>query len=531
MGRQFNVNGACFPDEHYMIDLNSRLEEIRRLVDDGKYFVINRARQYGKTTTMWALKEYLKKEYIILFLSFQRMSSAVFQDEYSFAREFANMLVRTVRNRRQKIEGLSENDICALEAGILSGGMNLADLFDMLNKLCETAVRPVVLMIDEVDNASNNQVFLDFLGFLRSYYLDRKQYAVFHSVILAGVYDIKNLKQKIRPEENHRYNSPWNIAADFDIDMSFCPKDIRGMLCEYEKDHKTGMDCAQIASMIYDYTSGYPFLVSRICKLTDEKIAGSDEFPDKSSAWTRAGVMEAVKMLLSEDNTLFDSLTGKLADYPDLKRLLHSLLFVGNSIPYNRLNDSLKMAEMFGFIKNAGGNVTISNRIFETILYNLFLSEEILDSEMHRAGLLEKNQFVRNGCLDMKLVLEKFVLHFHELYGDQEERFLEDAGRKYFLLYLRPIINGVGNYYVESRTRNLERTDVVVDYLGEQFVIELKIWRGNAYNERGEKQLAEYLDYYRLKKGYMLSFNFNKKKEIGVKEICFGGRILVEAVV
>ncbi|MBR6914204.1 MAG: hypothetical protein IKN34_10495 [Treponema sp.] len=34
--------------------------------------------------------------------------------------------------------------------------------------------------------------------------------------------------------------------------------------------------------------------------------------------------------------------------------------------------------------------------------------------------------------------------------------------------------------------------DLVVDYNGERFVVEMKIWRGEEYNERGEKQLAEY---------------------------------------
>ncbi len=58
---------------------------------------------------------------------------------------------------------------------------------------------------------------------------------------------------------------------------------------------------------------------------------------------------------------------------------------------------------------------------------------------------------------------------------------------------------------MESRTRNMERTDVTVDYRGEKMVIELKIWRGNAYNECGEKQLIDYLEHYHLKKGYMLS--------------------------
>lgn len=51
------------------------------------------------------------------------------------------------------------------------------------------------------------------------------------------------------------------------------------------------------------------------------------------------------------------------------------------------------------------------------------------------------------------------------------------------------------------------------------------------YNERGEKQLSGYLDYFHMKKGYMLSFNFNKKKEQGIKEIMLGDKILIEAVV
>lgn len=71
----------------------------------------------------------------------------------------------------------------------------------------------------------------------------------------------------------------------------------------------------------------------------------------------------------------------------------------------------------------------------------------------------------------------------------------------------------------------------MVDYLGEQFIVEMKIWHGNEYNERGERQLAEYLDYFHQEKGYMLSFNFNQKKQIGVQEIVINGKRLIEAVV
>ncbi|CUN85490.1 MULTISPECIES: hypothetical protein [Anaerostipes] len=67
---------------------------------------------------------------------------------------------------------------------------------------------------DEVDKSSDNQIFLSFLGLLREKYLKCQQGkdVTFHSVILAGVYDIKTLKLKLHPQEESKYNSLWNIA-------------------------------------------------------------------------------------------------------------------------------------------------------------------------------------------------------------------------------------------------------------------------------------------------------------------------------
>ena len=65
--------------------------------------------------------------------------------------------------------------------------------------------------------------------------------------------------------------------------MSFSAYDIAGMLQEYENDYLTGMDIPQIAGLLYEYTSGYPFLVSRLCKLMDEEISGTDGYSDKIS--------------------------------------------------------------------------------------------------------------------------------------------------------------------------------------------------------------------------------------------------------
>ena len=131
----------------------------------------------------------------------------------------------------------------------------------------------------------------------------------------------------------------------------------------------------------------------------------------------------------------------------------------------------------------------------------------------------------------MELILMKFLEHYHEVYYDCTEKFAEENGRKLFLLYLKPIINGTGNYYIESRTRSMGRTDVVIDYLGRQTVVELKIWRGNEYHKRGEAQLVRYLEDYHLEKGYLLSFCFNQNKKIGKNVIQREGKTIVEVVV
>ena len=177
--RYFNTEGLCRPEMHYMVRLDNMLAQIRQqYVDRGSYFVINRGRQYGKTTLLRALAENLKDTYIVIMLDFQKMGSREFSDEVTFSHSFMEDIVR----RWNKAAGHS--DMLPPPADDRTYG--LKELFIDLSALCEHSPRPVVLIIDEVDSASNNQVFIDFLAQLRGYYLERDETPVFHSVVLAG---------------------------------------------------------------------------------------------------------------------------------------------------------------------------------------------------------------------------------------------------------------------------------------------------------------------------------------------------------
>ena len=539
MTKSFNVTGACNPELHYMVNIDDRLQIINRMIDKGNYFTINRARQYGKTTTLGALGKFLQDEYVVIHLDFQMLSYEVFSSEASFVSSFVKSLLR------ESAEGKKIPQDIAARLSYFTDPLNkaarLSDLFPCLGDWCAVSRQPVVLMIDEADNAANNQIFIDFLSQIRAYFNANRTRKVpaFQSVIFAGVHDIKHLKIKIREnaadqssENDSENNSPWNIATDFLLDMSFDPKGIAGMLLSYENDHHTGMDTEVLAELIYEYTSGYPYLVSRICNIIDERLVGSKVYPTMRLAWSRSGFLEAIKILQSESNSLFDSLLNKLNDYPELNQMLYEILFQGRDVPYTVGFQPIEDAEMFGFVRKAGGNVAIANRIFETLLYNLFLTTpEAQRNKIYKAALQDKNQFIQDNKLNMRLVLDKFVTHFSSIYGEHPDKFLEEDGRKYFLLYLKPIINGAGNYYIEPQTRDSRRSDVIIDYNGEQFIVELKLWRGAAYHTQGEKQLMEYMDNYQLKCGYLLTFNFNEKKESGIKEIISGDKTLIEAMV
>ena len=528
--RKFNTTAVCIPSKHYMVDLSDRVRKIKMMVDEGEYFTINRARQYGKTTTLTALKKVLVDEYIVLSLDFQGLDKDVYENGAVFSQALARLILDL--NEFENLQ-IPDETLRALEEYNESddGKIKMDDFFRIIKRWIKREEKPIVLIIDEVDTAANNQVFLDFLAQLRDGYIKRStdNMPAFQSVILSGVTDIKHLRSKIREDEQHKENSPWNIAADFNIDMSLSEEGIRGMLDEYEKDHRTEMDTGAIAGLLRDYTNGYPFLVSRICELVDREICKTSSSKD---AWTEWGISEAVKLLLAENNTLFQSMTAKLNNYPRLKDSLRRILMEGTNLAWNPDRNEIIQMQMYGFVRNVNNTVQIDNRIFETRLYNMFLSEEEVESNLfYREGDLGRNIFVAEGIINVRLIMEHFIQTYHQLYGSLEETFKEKDGRELFLLFLKPIINGTGNYYIEAQTRDQKRTDIIIDYLGKQYIIELKIWRGDRYNKEGEKQIIGYLDYFGLSTGYMLSFNFNKKKEIGVKRISIENKILYEGTV
>ena len=511
--KRFNTTGLCNPKKHYMVNISDKLEKINILIENEEYFVINRPRQYGKTTILTALENSLKEKYLVISISFEGIGDIVFSNEEKFVIEFINLI--------DDILDCMDENLSETFRSLSLGVFTLSNLSRLISKFIKKLDKEVILIIDEVDKSSNNQIFLNFLGMLRNKYLDREKgrAVTFKSVVLAGVYDIKNLKLKLRPDEERKYNSPWNIAVPFKVDMSLHEDKIKNMLDEYALDKNLEFDTSKVAEFIYFYTSGYPFLVSRLCQIIDEDLGAS---------WNEENMLKAVKLLLNEKNTLFDDVIKNVSNNKDLYDYIFEIVFNGEEKDFNIDNNLVDLGVTFGYFKEEDGKVKISNRLLEQRLYNYFITNLKLRNV---AGYNIKANFIEGTGLNIEKILIKFQEFMKEQYSSIDKAFLEREGRLIFLSFIRPIINGVGFAFKDVQISEEKRLDVVITYNENKYIIELKVWRGEEYHEKGLKQLADYLDINNQNKGYLLVFNFNKNKEYKKEKLTVEDKEIFEVFV
>jgi hypothetical protein len=334
--------------------------------------------------------------------------------------------------------------------------------------------------------------------------------------VLAGVHDVKTLKLKIRPEEEQKYNSPWNIAADFTIDMSFNPQEISTMLVDYVNDKKVEMDIPAISQRIHLYTSGYPFLVSKICKEIDEKL-----LPLKNKLiWETNDIDVAVKDICQESNTNFDSLIKNIIEHKELEELTKKIILGSQPISFFIGNPTINLGYTYGiFDKNKNGTIKIHNKIYEEIITEYVISRMQEKEEDNRiAKDVVKSSFLfANGKLNFEKVLLKFQEVIKEKYSKSDvlksDEFLEKDLRLLFLVFLKPILNGVGFSFKEVETSEEKRLDIVVIFEDEKFIVELKIWRGQEYHLQGIERLKDYMRRENANKSYMLIMDKTRHKE------------------
>lgn len=216
-------------------------------------------------------------------------------------------------------------------------------------------------------------------------------------------------------------------------------------------------------------------------------------------------------MLVRGGSTLMDDLSKNLENNTEFRDFMYSVSVNSIDYSFSLLNPMVNMGNMFSYIRNKDGHVVIHNLIFEEALFLYFTIDYAIKNN-NRLSPFQLN-YVQNGKLNMEHVVTRFRDLLLEEYRDSTVPFLEREGRLLFLTFLKPIINGTGFYYVEPQTRDNRRMDLVVTYGQQEFIIELKIWRGDKYEESGRDQLSTYLATRNMNEGYLVTFDFSKDKK------------------
>ena len=509
MRKKFNETGLCFSDEHFMADISKKVEATYNMVEEGAYFIINRPRQYGKTTMLHIIANKLiaSGDYVVFNISFEGIGGTIFNDEKVFSQGFVKTLVQFAFESAPELETWLHAMIKKVNS--------LNDLSNCITQMANKTNKKVVLLIDEVDKSSNNDLFIHFLAVLRDKYLNRKRLKTFHSVILAGVHDVKSLKLKIRPESEQKYNSPWNVATPFAVDMNLSAAEIKPMLEDYVQLCGVTMDTEWFANRLFYFTSGYPYLVSKLCKLIDEKILLSKT----TKEWTEEDLNQAFNWILKEPNNAnFDTLMKNLEHYPDLYQLVFSVIFDGETKAFSYDNSLVSLGVLHGiFSESESGHVMIQNRVYRERIANMMVSKwqtsQVGTFHPVSEGFDFRGSYrLPNGGLDMEKLLSNFQIFMREQHSDKDRKFLERDGRLLFLAFLKPILNGSGYEFKEPQISDEKRLDIVITYNQFKYIVELKIWYGDVAHEKGLTQLADYLDRQNLQLGYLLIFDHSKKK-------------------
>ncbi len=510
--KEFNTTGLCIPEKHYMCDVSKKFERCKLLVNKGKYFAINFPRQHGKTTMQYLLTQEFEKyedEYLVISTSFEGIGDLPFRSEEALAPAVLEVFAKGLYFDNPEIAEYLENSAKKIE--------DFKGLSRFITKWLKSIGKKVILIIDEIDKASNNQVFISFIAMLRDKYLlaNSKKDITFHSVILLGVHDVKSLKLKLRPEDEKKLNSPWNISENLNIEFTFSIKEIELMLKNYANEHNFQMDISEISKKIHYYTNGNPFLISQMCKIIDEIF-----MVEKKESWTIDDIEKSYAYLINGayTTTNFDDVDKNLENNKDLFNLIHNIVIQGEAYSFYLGDPVIAKGKTYGILSpNSSGRCDISNKIYEFRIIDYMLSKQKTNES--NLNLYHSSKFIENGELNILLILQKFQLFLKEHNSSKDNKFLEKNGRLLLMSFLRPIINGKGFLFKENVTAEDRKMDLVITFNNKRYVVELKIWYGEKYLSDGIEQLCDYLDSYSLDTGFMLIFNFNKNKKYETKVV------------
>ena len=379
-----------------------------------------------------------------------------------------------------------------------------------------------MLLIDEFD-AIPQAAVKGFLRSLRHIYLSGRTRCP-HSVGIVGVKNIIQLNYD-------RSISPFNIQQEFHL-PNFTFEQVEALLAQYTEE--VGQAFApEVVEAIHKQTAGQPVLVNRLAQILTEEMG----IP-KTETITMAHFTAAHTQLLHSRNTNIEHLTTNIRKDPRFEKILMRITASDDGVPFNLHDEIIDELATYGVIsKGADGLCDIANPIYLYAILQAFKpTVNGLEEEYFPEGNLMgfRDYLTDTGQIAMEPLLNNFRdfitrAGFQILQVPQTPQ--ESVGRHLLLTYLDQFVQTVGgNMYLEVQTGR-GRIDILITRNRRKYIVETKIWRGQARYQAGKQQLATYLKSEGALEGYYVVFDHRERAESRVETDTLAGNLTIRSYV
>ena len=492
MSRIFNTTGPCNPQDHYMIPAQSRLSNLKDLIDQKQYFVIHAARQTGKTTLLQDLVQELSAgdEYYALYCDLQPLELV---DDPEKGIPAIVRLLRAETDAQPSLAGFPFAEDADFEdfTGVLR---------NTLSRFCTKLDRPLVILFDEVDCLAD-ATLISFLRQLRSGYVSRARIPFVHSVALVGVRNIRDYKVRIRDDrQTLRTQSPFNITKRSLPLRNFTVKETESLLRQHTDD--TGQEFpSSVVESVFQHSQGQPWLVNAIAGEIVEELLERDA----SREILPEHVEQAIENIILRRETHIDSLLDKLEE-PRVCRIVEPMI-LGELEDFDPMDSDAQFVLDLGLIRRRNGSLEPANPIYsEVIIRTLNLRDQ--HAIQQRGGAVGLSRYLRGEELEVTRVLTDFQAFWrqHSEIWPKRHQYQEAGPHLVLMAFLQNVLNGEGRSLREYASGR-GRVDLCLEVLGRRYPIELKIRRGEKTAAEGCEQLADYMARMGCEEGWLVIFD------------------------
>ena len=489
--RYFEKSGVVDPKASYYVPLenvtNMDNQDIKTMVDLGRYFSIFAPRQSGKTTFFKEFCRRLEKDrtYVPILLSFQDYKSLQTQRFYNLIQK---SVYRQLINRLTLVE-CPRLDVIKSFIGTctISDHISFRELFEELNRIVEQ--KKIVIFIDEFDGIPRDDLenFLTTLRELYQEYKGREDKALY-SIGLVG---IRNITKLIVGGV-----SPFNIADQVSL-PSFSLQNIHDLYAQFTEE--TNQSFTELAvEKIFEETAGQPWLVNRLGTILTINIR-----PETTEPITEEDVEKAIKLLLKERNSHFDNLLEKAKRH---KEAFVEIIFDG--IGYNPDDEDQSWLEQYGLINEKNEKARVANVIYKRRFLKAFFQESDASADISYRGY-----YTADGFLDMSAIISDFEEYIIQIgvnafYANKKP--YEKTGQFLLTAWLYQFVEGDKGALRYEMPTGLGRMDIFLTYRGRKYIIETKINRANIHKtiDRAVEQICgKYLLTEVVEEGYVVVFD------------------------